>query len=380
MNEVVALADEETRALWEGLALGYTESLGLPLLRQEIAGLYDGMEAEDVITAAPQELILIAMNCLLEAGDHVVCTFPGYQSLYQLALALGCEVTRWQPDEDRDWRFDVEALRAAVRPATRLIVVNFPHNPTGTLPDRDTFDEVVAIARGCGAYLFSDEMYRMLELDPTRRLPSACEAYEKALSLSGMSKVYGMAGTRIGWLATPDRDVHRRLAAFKDYTTICSGAPSEVLALIGLRASDRIVAANLKTVRGNLAALTEFLGRHTGLFSWVPPEGGTICLPRLHDADGAPAGAPRPGAGDGLRPARRRADRRDDRPVDRVRLRRRSRAGGAGARQPADGLGAPRGAPGAAVGRARGGRKAAGYRLTRRRRRPRCAARRAPPL
>jgi aspartate/methionine/tyrosine aminotransferase len=289
MNEVVALADEETRALWEGLALGYTESLGLPLLRQEIAGLYDGMEAEDVITAAPQELILIAMNCLLEAGDHVVCTFPGYQSLYQLALALGCEVTRWQPDEDRDWRFDVEALRAAVRPATRLIVVNFPHNPTGALPDRDTFDEVVAIARGCGAYLFSDEMYRMLELDPTRRLPSACEAYEKALSLSGMSKVYGMAGTRIGWLATPDRDVHRRLAAFKDYTTICSGAPSEVLALIGLRASDRIVAANLKTVRGNLAALTEFLGRHTGLFSWVPPEGGTICLPRLHDADGATA-------------------------------------------------------------------------------------------
>ena len=106
LDELLALADVATRDLWETLRLGYTESQGHPLLRQEIAGLYEGCEPEQVLVAAPEELIFIAMNCLVRNGDHVVCTFPGYQSLYSIAESLHAEVSRWEPDEPDGWRFD----------------------------------------------------------------------------------------------------------------------------------------------------------------------------------------------------------------------------------------------------------------------------------
>ena len=281
LEELLTLADDQTRGLWRDLRLGYTESLGHPLLRAEIASLYEGAAADDVLTGAPEELIFLAMNCLLEPGDHVIATFPAYQSLHQIAESMGCEVTRWQPDEGRGWLFDPEFVRANVHPRTKLIVANFPHNPTGALPSRAVFDEVVSIAHERGIHLFSDEMYRRLELDPGQRLPAGCEVYDKALSLSGMSKVFGLAGTRIGWLVTHDSALLARIAALKDYTTICSSAPSEILALMGLRARDRIVTRHVERIRHNLAELGQFLERRADLFACVPPRAGTICLPRL---------------------------------------------------------------------------------------------------
>jgi aspartate/methionine/tyrosine aminotransferase len=281
LEELLALADDETCTLWRDLRLGYTESLGHPLLRAEIASLYEGAGADDVLTGAPEELIFLAMNCLLEPGDHVIATFPGYQALHQIAESMGCEVTRWQPDEGRDWLFDPDFVRANVQPRTKLIVANFPHNPTGALPSRAVYDEVVAIARERGIHLFSDEMYRGLELQPAQRLPAGCEAYDRAVSLAGMSKVFGLAGTRIGWLVAHDGALFTRMAAFKDYTTICSSAPSEILALMGLRARDRIVARHVERIGHNLALLARFLERHADMFTWVPPRAGTICFPRL---------------------------------------------------------------------------------------------------
>jgi aspartate/methionine/tyrosine aminotransferase len=293
-SEVVALADEETLRMWEGLRLAYTEYRGMSPLREEIAGLYESVSPDGVLVAAPEECIFLAMNCLLEKGDRVVCTWPGYQSLYELALSLGCEVDRWQPEEADGWRFDPEVLRSMVKPDTKLVVVNFPHNPTGFLPDRREFEEVVDISRRSGAYLFSDEMYRLLELDPGARLPAACDIYEKGMSLFGMSKSFGMAGVRIGWLATGDAALYRKMAAFKDYTTICSSAPSEVLSLIGLRARDRIVGRNLDRIRRNLVLLDAFFERTAELFDWVRPFSGTVAFPRFT------AGLSSPGFCEGL--------------------------------------------------------------------------------
>jgi aspartate/methionine/tyrosine aminotransferase len=281
MSEIVALADAESRSLWDTLSLGYTESPGHPLLRAEIARGYTGITAGQVLVGAPEELILVAMSCLLEPGDHVVCTFPAYQSLYELATAMGCDVSFWRPDEEQGWRFDPADLRRAVRPQTKLVVVNFPHNPTGYLTPRDDFAEIVAIVAELGIKLFSDEMYRGLELDSADRLPSACEKYDGAIALTGMSKVYGMAGVRIGWLTTRDADLCARMTAFKDYTTICSSAPSEVLTLIALRARETIVGAHVQRIERNLAALDAFIGRHGRLFSWVRPRAGTVGLLRL---------------------------------------------------------------------------------------------------
>jgi aspartate/methionine/tyrosine aminotransferase len=282
MAELLDLADPEARALWDGLTLGYTESTGHPLLKREIAARYDGLEADDVLVfAGAEEAIFCLVNTLVGPGDHAIVTWPGYQSLYEVARGAGAEVTLHELREDADWAVDLDLLRAQVTPATRLIVLNAPHNPTGMLPDRETFDGLVAIAEDAGAHLLMDEVYRDLEYDPADRLPAGAEALERGVSLGVMSKSFAMAGLRIGWLATRDRDLLARCAAFKDYTTICSSAPSEVLALIALRAADTVLARSRAIVAANLEVVDAFFEDWADRFSWVRPRAGSVGLPRL---------------------------------------------------------------------------------------------------
>ena len=282
MHEVLALADDETRALWDRLTLGYAESSGHPLLRREIASLYPGLEPDDVLVfAGAEEGIFCLMNALLGPGDHAVVTWPGYQSLYEVARAVGADVTLHELREDRGWGLDLELLRRQVTPATKLIVVNAPHNPTGMLPDRATFDGLVAIAEDAGAYLLMDEVYRYLEFDNDERLPAAAEATARGISLGVMSKSFAMAGLRIGWLATRDRDLLERCASFKDYTTICASAPSEILALIGLRARETVLARSRTIVAANLERLDAFFEAWADRFTWVRPRAGSVGFPRL---------------------------------------------------------------------------------------------------
>ena len=166
MDDLLALADDETAALWRDLRLGYTESPGHPLLRREIATLYDTADPEDILVlAGAEEGIFALANVLLGPGDHAIVTWPGYQSLYEVARACGADVTLHELREADGWSIDVDALRRQVTPRTRLIVINGPHNPTGMLPDRATFDTVVAIAAEAGAHVLSDEVYRYLEFD-----------------------------------------------------------------------------------------------------------------------------------------------------------------------------------------------------------------------
>ncbi len=289
MNWLLAQGDDETRAMWNDLRLGYTESPGHPLLRAEIAGFYDGLAPQDVLTVVPEEGIFIAINCLLRPGEHAICTFPGYQSLYQIAQDAGCQVTRWLPDENENWRFNPHFLEESIQPNTRLLVINFPQNPTGALPTRADYERLLDIARRHGLYVLSDEMYRLLELDEAERLPPACTLYERAISLAGMSKAFGLAGLRLGWLATQDRDLMARMAAFKDYTTICGSAPSEILALMALRAKEGILALHMARIRRNLALLDDFFERQAGLFRWNRPRAGTVAFPRYLGAEGAAA-------------------------------------------------------------------------------------------
>lgn len=281
IKDLLQLADSETKKMWEELKLGYTESLGLTLLRQEIAKLYKGISEDDVLIVAPEEGIFITMNALLNKGDHVICTHPGYQSLYEIAESLGCEVTKWQPNEENNWRFNPAFLESNIKPNTKLIVVNFPHNPTGNLASKEDFQKIIDIAKKHKIYLFSDEMYRFLELNSDDRLPSAVEIYDKAISLFGMSKAFGMAGVRIGWVITKDKKLYKDFSTFKDYTTICSSAPSEVLSLIALRAKDIIIQKHLKRINRNLELLDVFFSKYKNLFSWVKPTAGTICFPKL---------------------------------------------------------------------------------------------------
>jgi aspartate/methionine/tyrosine aminotransferase len=282
MAELLELADAETRSLWEGLTLGYTESTGHPLLRREIASLYDAIGPDDVLVfAGAEEGIFCLANVLLGPADHAVVTWPGYQSLYEVARATGADVSLHELREDTGWRIDVDQIQSQVTPSTRLIVVNTPHNPTGMQLDRATFDALVAIAEEAGAHLLIDEVYRFLEFDPADRLPTGADATERGISLGVMSKSFAMAGLRIGWLATRDRELLARCAAFKDYTTICSPAPSEVLALIGLRAREAVLARSRGIVAANLDRLDAFFDDWADRFAWVRPLAGSVGFPRL---------------------------------------------------------------------------------------------------
>ncbi len=269
-------------ALWDGLTLGYTESTGHPLLRREIASLYETVEADDVLVfAGAEEAIFCLANVLLGPTDHAIVTWPGYQSLYEVARATGADVTLHELREEAGWAIDLDLVRRQVTPATRLIVVNAPHNPTGMLPDRATHDGLVAIAADAGAHLLVDEVYRFLEFDERDRLPAGADASPQGISLGVMSKSFAMAGLRIGWLASHDRALLERCAAFKDYTTICSSAPSEVLALIGLRGRDTVLARSRAIVTANLERLDAFFDEWPDRFSWVRPRAGSVGFPRL---------------------------------------------------------------------------------------------------
>jgi aspartate/methionine/tyrosine aminotransferase len=284
MADLVALADPEARSLWDGLRLGYTESTGHPLLRAEIASLYDSIEADDVLVfAGAEEAIFCLSNVMLGPGDHAVVTWPGYQSLYEVGRSAGAEITLHELHEQDGWDLDPERLIASLRPTTRLVVVNAPHNPTGMLPTRGQWDRLTGELAGRGIHLLADEVYRFLELDEADRLVAGADAFERGISLGVMSKSFAMAGLRIGWLATRDREVLARCAAFKDYTTICSSAPSEILALIGLRGRDTVLARSRAIIEPNLARLDAFFAEHGDRFSWVRPRGGSIGFPRLLD-------------------------------------------------------------------------------------------------
>jgi len=282
LAELLELADEGGRRLWEDLSLGYTEPPGAPFLREAIAGLYEDVESDDVLVfAGGEEAIFALANVALGPGDHAVVVWPAYQSLYEVARATGADVTLLALERESDWALDLDALEQALRPQTRAIFVNFPHNPTGSQLDRPSFERLVAIAEGAGALLFSDEVYRWLEHDPSLRPPAAVDASPAAVSLGVMSKTFALAGLRIGWVACRDRRLLARLAAFKDYTTICSSAPSEVLSFIALGAVDRIVERSRAIVDANLPLLDDFFERRAELFDWVRPQAGPIGFPRL---------------------------------------------------------------------------------------------------
>ena len=282
LDELLRLADDEGRELWENLSLGYTEAPGHPLLRREISGLYTGVNPDDTLVfSGAEEATFAFANVVLGPGDHAVVTCPAYQSLYEVARAAGAEVTLLPLRYEDGWELGVDALRAEIRPSTKVIAVNFPHNPTGYLPNRETFASIVEVARGADAYLFSDEVYRLLEHDPADRLSAAADLYEKAVSLGVMSKAFALAGLRIGWLATRDAELLRRVAAFKDYTTICNSAPSEVLALIALRAREAVLARSVGIIMQNLPTADRFFEEWRGTFEWARPRAGCIGFPRL---------------------------------------------------------------------------------------------------
>jgi len=271
-------ADEGLKRHW----LGYTESSGAPSLRQEISRIYTDIQPEQVLVHnGAEEAIFLFMHAVLQPGDHVIVHWPCYQSLFKIAKSIGCEVTFWEARPHNKWALDLDELKRSLRPNTRVVIVNTPHNPTGYLMPETDYQALNQLAQERGIIIFSDEVYRGLEYDPADRLPSACDLNPSAISLGVMSKTYGLAGLRIGWIATHNGPVYSRMAALKDYTTICSSAPSEYLSELALRHRDQIAGRNLQIIHDNLCLLEAFFAAHADRFEWMRPKAGPIAFPRL---------------------------------------------------------------------------------------------------
>lgn len=282
LAETLDLADHECRELWRTLTLGYTETLGHPLLREAVAAQYRGLSAADVVIfSGAQDAIFCLMNGALGAQDHVVVATPCWQPLYEVPRAIGADVSLVRMDVGETFQFVVDRIAAAVREDTRLIVVNAPNNPTGALPTRAEFEQLHGIADSVGATLVSDEIYRLLEHDRAKQLPAAAESSPTAVSIGVVSKAYGLAGARIGWLASRDHDLLTRAAGVKHYTTICAAGPSEILSLIVLRNAETVLDRTRAITWGNLDLLDDFFDRHRDHVAWRRPDAGTVAFPRF---------------------------------------------------------------------------------------------------
>ncbi len=271
-------AAEKLQNTW----LGYTESQGSPALRKEICNLYSSMQSENILVhTGAGEAIYLFMHAMLKEDDHIIVHSPSYQSLSEVAKGIGCQVSPWIAREENGWALDLDELRHLMRSSTKAVIINTPHNPTGYLMSRADFDELNKIVQEEKVLLFSDEVYRESEYDPAMRLPAACDYGEHAVSLGVTSKTYGLAGLRIGWVATKNKKVYENMAALKDYTTICNSAPSEFLAEVAMRHRQKLIDRNLGIIKNNLAVIDSLFTSHSSLFSWVRPQAGSMGFPKL---------------------------------------------------------------------------------------------------
>ena len=282
MTDLLQMADPECLKLWYDLKLVYTETKGHPLLRESISNLYEEIKSEDIIVLAPEEGIFIALNVILNPGDHVIVLDPAYQSLFEIPKAIGCEVTKWPVYlKNYQWNLDISFLQKSIKKNTRLIIINFPHNPTGFIPEASDFKNIIDIAEKNKIYLFSDEMYRYLEFSKSHLYESAGDILENGITLSGLSKSFGLPGLRIGWLATRNKELMRKIENFKDYTTICNNALGEILSIVALRNKDQIIGRNLNLIRENILIVKEFFTKHNNFFTWIDSKGSSVAFPLL---------------------------------------------------------------------------------------------------
>lgn len=281
MKEILEMADDECKKMWENLSLGYTDPRGSHALREAIAATYNTIRPRDILEVTPEEGIFIFMNAVLDPGDQVIVMQPCLPSLYELPRALGCEVVRWPLEVTKwGWHLDYDFLANNISPKTKLLIMNIPNNPTGYIPVSTEMERILNLADKMGTLVFSEETYRGMEHDPAAGLPSLSDLYPRATVVGGINK-YGLPGTRIGWLVTKNFRVLSSCAEYKDYTTLCPAAPSDVLATIAVRHAHDLLLRNHSIVLDNLAIAEKFFKKHKKVLQWIQPNGGATAFPRL---------------------------------------------------------------------------------------------------
>ena len=286
MQELLAMATPQERKVFDTLWLGYTETFGAPDLRETIAATYESRNAADVLVfAGASEGIFAANSVILDRDSHAIAVTPNYQSHETLPLAI-CEATGIPLDPDDNWSLDIDRIAAAIKKNTKLVTINFPHNPTGAILPLDRYQALIDLCRKHGIWILHDEIFNGLGPAGAKHLPFVTDLYERGLSLNVLSKSWGMPGLRIGWIACANRDLVSKMERMKHYLSICNSAPSERLAVIAIRNRERIMARNCAIVDENLPKLDDFFSRHPELFDWQRPDGSCMAFPRYRGKEG----------------------------------------------------------------------------------------------
>lgn len=283
MHELLNLASPQTKEIWDSLNLSYTHPKGHPILLEEINKRYQLPSSfENICTFnGAEEAIYVALTNILNKDDHAIVFSPCYQSLKDLPKHL-CEVSELPMEFSNGMcSFNLDILPTLIKKNTKIIIINFPHNPTGHIISKNELNFLIEIARKHNLYIFSDEVYRGLEINEADQLPPVASIYEKGISLGVLSKSYGLPGLRIGWLTSQDKQLMTKVSQFKHYLTICNGAPSEILAIIALQNEAAIYNRNQKIIEKNLKLLRNFFLNRNEIFEWFEPKGGCIAYPKL---------------------------------------------------------------------------------------------------
>lgn len=289
LRDLLAMATVEEREDYDSMWLGYTETFGAPDLRETIATTYTAQNAENILCfAGASEGIFAANTVLLDRDSHAIVVTPNYQSHETLPVTI-CEATGVPLDPEDGWSLDIDRIAAAIRNNTRLVTINFPHNPTGAILPLDRYTALIDLCRKHGIYILHDEIFNGLGPSDAQHLPFVADLYERGLSLNVMSKSYGLPGLRIGWIACQDKAVLSRMERLKHYLSICNSGPSERLAKIALTHRDVILARNCAIVDENLPKWDAFFARHPDLFDWQRPDGSCMAFPRYKGAEGVEA-------------------------------------------------------------------------------------------
>lgn len=280
MNELFELTGEDKTEFLNRLCarrLSYGDIEGLPEFRKGVCGLYKTLNIENIVTThGASGANHHVFYSLISPGDRVVSIMPTYQQLYSIPESYGADVQILHLSKENNYLPDLEKLRRLVTPKTKMICINNPNNPTGALMSEQMLREIVEIARSADAWILCDEVYRHLSQEDGW-CPSIVDLYEKGISASSMSKVFSLAGLRLGWIATHDMSVVKSCLSHRDYNLVSCGVFDEMLAAAALKHRDKLLERSRKIVRENLQILDDWVGSEPHV-SYVKPKAGTTAL------------------------------------------------------------------------------------------------------
>lgn len=261
----------------------YGDHRGHPGLRQLLAA-ESGCGVEQVLlTPGAAGALFIVSTTLLAPGDHLVVLRPNYATNIETPRAIGCDISFVDLSFDRGWQYDASDIARAMTPRTRLVSLTSPHNPTGTLLDRQTLSEIAALVESRGAWLLVDETYR--DLSAAAADPFATALSDRVISVASLSKAYGLPGLRIGWLLTRDRELNEKFLAAKEQILITGAVLDEEIGYrIYRKRTVELPAIAAEVDRGRRTVAQWIAGEPR--LEWVPPVGGVVAFPRIRADSG----------------------------------------------------------------------------------------------